>query len=328
MPGGATNGSVTLAANDTFTTTMVAGAVGAAGTAGVGASNTTLVHNDIVEARVGDWSTVTTGGNGLTVNATSTEELITIAAAGGAAGTVSVAGAAVVNVLNETTTAAIGRNVTITATNGAAAGEPDVVVFANDTTTIVSVAGSLAAAGSVGVGVGADVAKINKQTTAFIDSNVIANVEGDVLANANSKEDITSVAAGLAASGSVSVSLDASVHVLDVSTRAFIGDDPRDNVASAGMGDVHANGSVVVAADDQTEADKVVGVLAVSGTVGVAAGAAVTITNKTTEAFIGNGANDGAGGIPLHNARYDFNDQVLPIGARYFAEVARIRLPL
>jgi hippurate hydrolase len=43
--------------------------------------------------------------------------------------------------------------------------------------------------------------------------------------------------------------------------------------------------------------------------------------------FIGNGANDGPGGIPLHNARYDFNDQLLPIGARYFAEVARIRLP-
>ena len=301
-------GSVTLAANDTFTTTMVAGAVGAAGTAGVGASNTTLVHNDIVEARVGDWSTVTTGGNDLTVSATSSEELITIAAAGGAAGTVSVAGAAVVNVLNETTTAAIGRNVTITATNGALAGEPDINVFANDTTTIVSVAGSLAAAGSVGVGVGADVAKINKQTTAFIDSNVIANVEGDVLVNANSKEDITSVAAGVSASGSVSVSLDASVHVLDVSTRAFIGDDPRDNVASAGMGDVHANGSVVVAADDQTEADKVVGVLAVSGTVGVAAGAAVTITNKTTEAFIGNGAKvtaDGnTAGLDVRTGRY------------------------
>jgi amidohydrolase len=44
--------------------------------------------------------------------------------------------------------------------------------------------------------------------------------------------------------------------------------------------------------------------------------------------FIGNGANDGPGGVPLHNARYDFNDQVLPIGARYFYEVARIRLPL
>ena len=43
--------------------------------------------------------------------------------------------------------------------------------------------------------------------------------------------------------------------------------------------------------------------------------------------FIGNGDGDSAGAVPLHNARYDFNDALLPIGARYFAEIARIRLP-
>jgi len=43
--------------------------------------------------------------------------------------------------------------------------------------------------------------------------------------------------------------------------------------------------------------------------------------------FIGNGEAGTPGGIPLHNARYDFNDALLPIGARYFAELARIRLP-
>jgi amidohydrolase len=43
--------------------------------------------------------------------------------------------------------------------------------------------------------------------------------------------------------------------------------------------------------------------------------------------FIGNGDGDGPGSTPLHNARYDFNDSVLPIGARYFAELARVRLP-
>jgi len=41
--------------------------------------------------------------------------------------------------------------------------------------------------------------------------------------------------------------------------------------------------------------------------------------------FIGNG--DGPGAMPLHNAGYDFNDAILPIGARYFAELARSRLP-
>lgn len=43
--------------------------------------------------------------------------------------------------------------------------------------------------------------------------------------------------------------------------------------------------------------------------------------------FIGNGDSGAPGGTPLHNARYDFNDSLLPVGARYFAELARIRLP-
>jgi hippurate hydrolase len=42
--------------------------------------------------------------------------------------------------------------------------------------------------------------------------------------------------------------------------------------------------------------------------------------------FIGNGDAGKAGGIPLHNATYDFNDEILPIGAEYFAEVARLAL--
>ena len=44
--------------------------------------------------------------------------------------------------------------------------------------------------------------------------------------------------------------------------------------------------------------------------------------------FIGNGATDSPGGVPLHNARYDFNDAILPVGARYFAELIRQRLPV
>lgn len=44
--------------------------------------------------------------------------------------------------------------------------------------------------------------------------------------------------------------------------------------------------------------------------------------------FIGNGAVGSPGGLPLHNAAYDFNDQVLPVGARWFAELVRQRLPV
>jgi amidohydrolase len=47
--------------------------------------------------------------------------------------------------------------------------------------------------------------------------------------------------------------------------------------------------------------------------------------------FIGNGTGDEGssdpGGVPLHNARYDFNDRILPVGVRWFAELVRQRLP-
>jgi amidohydrolase len=44
--------------------------------------------------------------------------------------------------------------------------------------------------------------------------------------------------------------------------------------------------------------------------------------------FIGNGETGKDGGTPLHNATYDFNDEILLTGARYFAELARLALPL
>jgi hippurate hydrolase len=43
--------------------------------------------------------------------------------------------------------------------------------------------------------------------------------------------------------------------------------------------------------------------------------------------FIGNGDGDSPGAVPLHNAGYDFNDALLPLGARWFAELVRQRLP-
>jgi N-carbamoyl-L-amino-acid hydrolase len=43
--------------------------------------------------------------------------------------------------------------------------------------------------------------------------------------------------------------------------------------------------------------------------------------------FIGNGDGESPGAVPLHNAGYDFNDQVLPTGARFLAALARTRLP-
>lgn len=43
--------------------------------------------------------------------------------------------------------------------------------------------------------------------------------------------------------------------------------------------------------------------------------------------FIGNGAQGEDGATPLHNAGYDFNDEILSTGAKYFAELVRVSLP-
>jgi hippurate hydrolase len=43
--------------------------------------------------------------------------------------------------------------------------------------------------------------------------------------------------------------------------------------------------------------------------------------------FIGNGLEAGRGGTPLHSRDYDFNDDVLDTGARFYVELARSVLP-
>ena len=164
-------------------------------------------------------------------------------------------------------------------------------------TQIVSVAGSVAVGGTAGVGVGADVLSLTKDTQAYIDSGVTSHVDGDIDVSATSSEHITSVAAGVAIGGTAGVSVNAGVHVLKMTTRAYIGDDPElyivdpsQRTPSAGAGDVHAGGTVRIAADDVTEIDKVAATVAIGGSAGVGAAATVTVVNKNTEAFIGAGA--------------------------------------
>ncbi len=44
-------------------------------------------------------------------------------------------------------------------------------------------------------------------------------------------------------------------------------------------------------------------------------------------AFIGHRATDGKGGVMLHNAAYDFNDDIIPTGVEYWFNLARQTLP-
>ncbi len=290
-------GDITIKSDGILELTSVAGAVGAAGTTAAGIGNVTLVHLDNVEASLGN-SAVVNGGTALPENAprslnilaNSSEAIIGISAVGAFAGDNALAGSATVLVMNETTTARIGTSANIDLDDGNGVDVGSINVIATAPTTIVSVAGTLSVSGDFAMGVGVDANSLVKNTKAYIDSNVNAQVEGDVNVKATSTEDVTSVTAGISASGSTAVTIDAGVHVFNITTLAFIGDEPGFGLGSFGPGHVRALGNIVIDADGRTEMDKVVGVLSASGTTGGAGAVGVSSVIKRTEAFLGDGA--------------------------------------
>ena len=107
-----------------------------------------------------------TSFGGIAMEAVAYGKVLAVAAGGEGAGTVSVAGSAVVNVLNETTTATVDDGTTANPTSLDAQGGGDVNVLASDRTTLWGVAGAISGSGSVGIGIGADVENITKDTVA------------------------------------------------------------------------------------------------------------------------------------------------------------------
>ncbi len=281
-------GSTKVTATGNLSMNTVGASVGFGIKAGFGAGNVTLVHTDNVQAWIGNNSQISvTGGDGLTVKADSSESLIGVSASAAGAGSLAIAGSATALVLDETTTAFIGPQGNIIASNGSAPGAPSINVTARDKSKVVSVAGSLSGAANSAVGLGADVTKLDKRTLAYVDSGSTITAEGNFIVTSDSTEDFTSVAAGAAGAGTAAIAADAAVHVLDITTRSWIGDDPSDNVASKGAGNYLAMGSMLVAADNKTEIDKVTGVAAGATFAGLSGAAGVSTSKKLTEAFIG-----------------------------------------
>ncbi|MCB2043248.1 MAG: hypothetical protein KDH48_22030, partial [Rhodoferax sp.] len=295
----------------------VAGSLAISGSsAGVGLSNTTLVHNDTVEARIGDRSTVVARGWGASVVAHSSEDVTSVAAAGSGASSAGVAGSATVNILNETTLARIGNGVSFDVMpSGLSLLRPDVLVQADDTTNLITVAGSVGGGGSGGVGAGAAVTKTSKVTEASIGSAASGDVRGDLQVLADSVEDVVSIAAAAGAGGSVGIAGSAGVLVADVVTRAFVGDDPSDATASLGAGGLHVRGSGQISANDMLDVTNIVGTIAVGGAAGVGAAVGVPVVTKRVESFVGAGQNlrvDGQSTLDIRTGDFSIGFQSAP----------------
>jgi len=286
-------GDITVSASSTLDMDFIAGGGAASlGGAGIGIAASVLVHFDTVEAKVGNYTDITTGGaTGLSVNAYSHENVLDLVVAAAVSGSsVGVGASVLVSVMTETTKATIGNHVNIDAWNASVGVDSGVFVEAEDHTEMLSVAGSVAVGGgSAGVGAGVNVHTMIKTTEASIgsDSTIGGNpgvvgsmADGNIVVDAESSEVFKTFAVSAAGGSTVGVGIGADVMVLDLTTSALIG---ARTVAET-------RGSVKVQAVDETEVDMIVVGVAVGGTGAVGAGAGVAVIGKTIEAAIGEDA--------------------------------------
>lgn len=250
----------------------------------------------------------TTPFSGVAVVAGTSQNLQTIAAGGDGGGEVSLAGSATVNVVSDCTHAYIAAGATVSATDDSPGNGPGVMVTAADLLALLGTAGAAAASGDDGVGAGVDVESITKNTQAYI-ATATVTADGDVLVEASSSELLTSITASLALGAEAGVAGSASVYVLKITTRAFIGDDP--SKPTSGATNVGAGGSMLVSASGQTVLNIISGNFSGAGEASVGAAAAVPVITKTTEAFIGANAIVNALGlgspIQAENGRFDIS---------------------
>ena len=157
-------GDVSATAKDETELKTVAGSGAASGNTGVGLTAAVEVVNKKASAIVGDDVKVT--GSSLTVKAENTSSSVTSAAGLGAGGTAGLAGAASETFMKQETDAHVGKNAKVTVKKGAE-------ILADSKFTQGAAAGSVGAAGTVGMGLTNSTVSFTGDTAAYADENAV-----------------------------------------------------------------------------------------------------------------------------------------------------------
>ena len=194
-------------------------------------------------------------------------------------------GSVTVNVISQKADASIGKG-------DYKAGDQGVTVEAKNTAKLFGLAGELSASfGSSGIGAAADVQTYKGHTYASIEDGAKLSKASSVSVNAESEENLTSVAATLAGTGKFAGAGAAGLHVISTDTKAYIGNQEDKDVTDAGKAELVDAGDVSVTAKDTTKLTTSGGSGAVSGNTGVGLSAAVEVVNKKAAAYVGNHAS-------------------------------------
>lgn len=289
-------GDVSVTAKDETKLNTIAGSGAGSGNTGVGLTAAVEVVNKKASAIVGDDAKV--AGSSLTVKAENTSSSVTSAAGLGAGGTAGLAGAASETFVNQETDAHVGKNANVTVKNGAE-------ILANSTFTQGATAGSAGVGGTVGIGISNATVSLNAVTKAYADDGAVISGGNQVKISADHTTHLTyeTVAGGIG--GTVGVSGNAAVNIIDTETKAYTGESSALSADEAGDG-------ISITASDTTKLQGGNGGTAI-GISGGGAGVAVGVTNlkKNTSAYAD------------QNAKLDSKGQVA-ISAKNTEDIANV----
>lgn len=278
-------GDVSVTAKDETKLNTIAGSGAASGNTGVGLTAAVEVVNKKVEASVGDGATVK--GDALTVQAENISESVTVAAGLGAGGTVGLAGAASETFVTHTTDAHVGKGAQVSVAKGAE-------ILADSKFTQGATAGSVGAAGTVGVGISNATVSMKADTKAYADDDASISGSKKVKIAADHTSDLTYATIAGGVGGTVGVSGSVGVNVLTTETKAYAGKGAALSAMEDGEG-------IAITASDTTDMHGGNGGAAI-GISGGGAGVAVAVSNiqKDTAAYAEQNAKlDAKGQISL-----------------------------
>ena len=293
-------GALTIDAGNHSNATLGVG-TGAISNTAVGASVAVMVNDSDVKASLsGDAKKEKTiEADGISVKADnvyngsakdeasdSTAKTVAVGFAAGAAKFAG-SGSVTVNVISQKADASIGKG-------NYQAGNQGVDVEAKNTARLFGLAGGLGInLGGTGIGAAADVQTYKGHTYASIEDGAKLSKASSVRVNAESEEDLTSVAATIATGNTFAGAGAAGLHVISTDTKAYIGNQEDKDVTDADKAELIEAGAVSVTAKDTTKLTTSGGSGAVSGTAAGGLSAAVEVVQKKASAYVGNHASIG-----------------------------------
>ena len=299
-------GALTIDAGNHSNATLGVG-TGAISNTAVGASVAVMVNDSAVKASLsGDAKKgKTIEADGISVKADnayngsakdsesdSTAKTVAVGFAAGAAKFAG-SGSVTVNVISQKADASIGKG-------DYQAGNQGVTVEAKNRANLFGLAGGLGInLGGTGIGAAADVQTYKGHTYASIEDGAKLSKASSVKVNAESEENLTSVAASIATGDTFAGAGVAGLHVISTDTKAYIGNQEDKDVTDAGKAELVDAGDVSVTAKDTTKLTTSGGSGAVSGTGAGGLSAAVEVVNKKAAAYVGNHASVGGESLTI-----------------------------